>query len=357
MPTAHHIADLAYPPHQGVGARLVRRLGGAVRSVIAGGITLAGSLRRPAAPRSGGSPTVSRKPAAPAAPERRRAPRRTLATATVPPVPAARTGWLARCFGRGQSEAAPPCRPSFADTAAPFTPEAYPGLHPEMCAILNTPVEDCDPEILHLVVAAFAELIGDALPSELRGLGGGELFSSLVGRLGTARGQAGHHGVPDVAPESAPAPSETAAPASSETAAPAPLETAAPAPLETAALALLEIAAPAPPEDAAPNALPGEIAARPALRGVTRGEDDAPVPAIAASEPVPDATVPPGPAVHARRTERHASRSLRLCLAWLARRSPWLFCHRCSRLCHRWRNLPQRPPARRLYYAACAGPP
>ena len=47
-------------PHHGVGARFVRRLGGAVRSIMSGGITLTRGLRRPAAP------TASRvSPAAP----------------------------------------------------------------------------------------------------------------------------------------------------------------------------------------------------------------------------------------------------------------------------------------------------
>jgi hypothetical protein len=311
MSTTHHTPGLAYQPRQGVGARLVRRLGDAVRGVIAGGITLAGSLRRSPAPRSGGNPPAPRNRVAPAAPRRPRAPRQAIAAAAVAPT---RTGWLARCFGRGRSEAAPQGRPSFPNLDAHFTPDSHPGLSPEMCAILNTPVEDCDPEILHTVFAAFAELIADALPPELRGLDGGELFSTLVGRLGTAREAARQDAAPDVPPELAP----------------------------EAAMAAM------------PGAPPGATTARSGAHGVVQA-DHAARPVTAATESTQDATCLPGPA-HAGRASRRAGRSLHQRHRWLARHDglwPFRCCH--WRRWRGWRN-PMTLPPRRLYFAACAGP-
>jgi hypothetical protein len=313
MPTAPHTPALASHPRQGVGARFVRRLGGAVRRAIAGGITLAGSLRRPAAARPGGNSPACRDRVAPAAPRRPRAPRQAIAAAAVLPT---RTGWLARCFGRGGSEPAPTGRPSFPDLDTHFTPESHPGLAPEMCAILNTPVEDCDPEILRVVFTAFAELIADALPPELRGLDGGELFSTLAGRLGSARGEARQDAAPELPPEPAP---------------------------ETAVAAM-------------PDAPPQTMAARPAERG-TAGAADAPISSAATSDLAPDAPLHSGPAIHAGRTSRHRGRSLRPRHIWRARRDClWPFRCRRLRLCRGWRN-PLTPPLRRLCYAACAGPP
>ena len=161
-----------------------------------------------AAPCAASSPAASLSPAAcdarprrnPAAPLPRpetwrrrprpggRARRPGRAPPPVPPPRPARPGWLARWFGRNRRQPALLGRPPFPDSDdAPFTPQAYPGLSPEACAILNTPVEDCDPEILRLLLAVLARHIADSMRPEL-GLDAETLFSTLCDRLGTVPG-------------------------------------------------------------------------------------------------------------------------------------------------------------------------
>ena len=74
--------------------------------------------------------------------------------------------------------------------------------------MLNTPVEDCDPEMLRLVLAALARHIADTMSADL-GMDAEALFSTLCGRLGTLPGEAR----PDVPPaaEAAPTPPRQAA--------------------------------------------------------------------------------------------------------------------------------------------------
>src|SRR6185312_15785656 len=86
---------------QGGGARFFRRLGGAVRGAISGGVALAARLRRPEAVKPNRAPPKPRDPAAPApapAPRRSRLPR-----AAVPAPTAERRGWFARWFGSRRS--------------------------------------------------------------------------------------------------------------------------------------------------------------------------------------------------------------------------------------------------------------
>ena len=71
-----------------------------------------------------------------------------------------------------------------------LTPEAYPGLSPEACAILNTPLEECDPDVLRLVLCALAHHLADVLPPELGMTDGKAVFSALWGRLGALSGDA-----------------------------------------------------------------------------------------------------------------------------------------------------------------------
>src|SRR5487761_2421286 len=210
MPTTLHPAGLSSQPHQGAGARILRRFGRAVRSVIAGGITLAGGLRRPAAPQPGRNPPAPRDLAPPPSPSR---PRRPRAAAPVPPPRPARFGWLARWFGRNRPRPASLARPPFPDSDdTPFTPEAYPGLSAEACAIFNTPVEKCDSDILRLVLAALALHIADAMPPELGMTDAKAVFSSLWGRLGAEPGEARPDAPPAEAPTPAPATPKDAEP-------------------------------------------------------------------------------------------------------------------------------------------------
>ena len=141
------LPDLPSQPHQGVGARLVRRLGGAVRSAITGGMTLATGRRRPAAPQPDIDHPVARDPDPRPAPAPEHLPGQPRTASPFTPDRSASPGWLARLSGRGRR----PTRFNYAllpDGDAPFTPEAFPGLTPEFCTFLNTPLEECDPEML-----------------------------------------------------------------------------------------------------------------------------------------------------------------------------------------------------------------
>ena len=155
MPTALHIAGLPSQSPQGVGARLVR-LGGAVRSVIVRGIARA--LRRPAVPQTGRHHPEAQDPQAPA-PRPARVPRQPRPALPVPSLPppllahllAARRHRRPACLNRGDK---------------PFAPEAFPQLSPKACAVLNTPLKDCDPKTLELVFSTFASHINQLMSPE-----------------------------------------------------------------------------------------------------------------------------------------------------------------------------------------------
>ena len=200
MRNAPRPAGLSSQNPQGGGARLVRRFGSAVRGVIAGGIAIAGRLRRSAAPEPRRNPPAPRDPAASPAPRRPRVPPRPRAAAAV--APPRRPGWLARWFGpRRRQQAAPDRAPPPDRDDAPFTPQAYPGLSPKACALFNTPVEDCDPAILRLLLAVLARHIADRMGPVL-GQDAETLFAALCDRLSTVPGDAG----PDASPADAAVP-------------------------------------------------------------------------------------------------------------------------------------------------------
>ena len=297
MPTAPRPAGLPSQTLQGVGARVLRRFGGAVHSVIAGGIAFTGRLRRPAAPRPG---PAQRDPSSPS---RKRAPRPPRPAAPVPPPKPARAGWLARWFGLNRRPSASAARPPFPDSDdTPFSPEAYPGLSPEACAFFNRPAEECDPDTLQLVLAALARHIADSMPPEL-GIDAEALFSTLWGRLGTVPVEA----APDAAPAEEPAP------------------------------------APAPAQDAEPDAPPAPPVTQLQPRETTASDDAGTAP-IVAHQTTPEAAFPIAPVSRRSRSLLDDSRSFRHCR------------HSGFR-----RGFPGRlqflPPPPRFCYAACAGPP
>ena len=165
MAKAFETLHLASQPH-GVGARLLRRLGGAVRNVIAGGLTLAGAPRRPVASQPGIGHTVVRNAHACPVPGRASRARRPRTAAPARPPQPARPVWLARLLGR-RPRPAPVSASLFpGNRDTPFTPETVPGLGPELCAVLNTPLEDCDPEIVRILLASLAQTIARSMPSE-----------------------------------------------------------------------------------------------------------------------------------------------------------------------------------------------
>lgn len=173
----------------------VRRMGGAVRNAISGGITFAARLRRPATPPSGRNPVPAAAQAAPA-PKRPRAQRRPRSTPVAAP---ARPGWFARWFGPGRSRRAPFLRARRPDNDAPFTPKAYPNLPPEFCAILNTPVEECDPVLVRLLFAALAQHLAASMPPEADMTEAQKAMAKLWGELIAKFAEAG----PDVPPAEA----------------------------------------------------------------------------------------------------------------------------------------------------------
>ena len=256
-------------------------------------------LRRPAAPPSSATPTTKdlQSPTPP-----RRALRRPSAAAATSP---ARSGWIARWFGLSGRRSAPSRRLSFPDDGSPdFTPEKYPGLSAEACAILNTPVEECPPEVLRILLTALANDIADQLPPEL-GLSDPEtLFATLWGRLAGPLGEA--HAAPDV---------EAAAPPDE---------------------------APATPADAVPDArlLPPDKRPEPQTPG---SPDHGAIAGIAASAATAHVAVLPKPDCRRSRSRRHGRCQLvRECR---------------TRVSRSLRDGQQhRPPPQRTYHTG-AGPP
>ncbi|HUN41926.1 MAG TPA: hypothetical protein VMU81_16700 [Acetobacteraceae bacterium] len=179
-----------------------------LRNVIAGGVTLTAGQRRPAAshPRTGhAEPSNLPAPPAPGTPPPAPRPRRARLN------PPARPGWLRRCLTPACRRPTPPTRAALSeDDDQPFTLEAFPGLGPELCAILNTPLQDLDTDILRTLLAAFAMTLADAMPPETARTDTGALFSALWGRLAAALDEA----QPAIAP--VPAPATTAAPLPAE---------------------------------------------------------------------------------------------------------------------------------------------
>ena len=168
-------------PRPGVGARLLRRIGDAVRNVIAGSLTLAGASRPTGAPQPGFDHAVVGNAEARPAPGR--APRVHRSRTAPPELPSqpAPGGWFARFLCR-HYRAVPVNREQFSeDNCAPFTLEEFPGLLPEACAFFNTPLEDLDPEILPPLLRAFAEKVVDLLPPEAGMTDAQELYSTLWG--------------------------------------------------------------------------------------------------------------------------------------------------------------------------------
>jgi len=361
MQTAPLLSELSTQTHQGVGARLLRQVGGAVRNAIASGMARSGGMRRRTAPKSNRNPpaphdAVSHDRTAPPRPSRPHAPCRKPAAAQVPPSRPARFGWLARRFGPRQPQPTSSGWPAPADVGkTPFTPEAYPGLSAEDCAILNTPVEECDPDLLHVILSVLVAHIVHSLPPEL-GMDAEALFSALCGRLGTAPGEAAPGVLPGEPPSAAPENLEPGEPPAAESAAePAAPENAKPEPPP----AVQPTAVPAGPENSEPDAPPASQS-EPIQAQRTQPADAAATTTVAETERIPAAASP------ARPIFRHCARfdGSPPFRRFGSRSGSRRLHHRQSLLHHRRscrpRSLPasmHRPPPRRLCYAACAGPP
>lgn len=291
MTSALHPAGLSSQPHQGVAARFVHRIGGAVRGAIA-------RLRRPAAPPLRRSPCVPEDLEAPIPSRRPRATRRPKAAQSAVP---ARPGWIARWFGLRPRRPALSRRTRSRSTGAiPFTPEACPQLSQEACDILNTPIDQLDPDILVLLFACLARHIADNMPSGSDLTDPQVVFSALWGRVAGALG----HAAPGLGeqPDEAPAAPANAVPD-----------------------------APLLPADELPEAQAPDLPNRAGVR------------ARAASGTLPNAAVPWRPGFDRSRSPQRGWR-------WFFQR--WHGFFRCG-----WKNWQRLlPPPPRLYYA-CAGPP
>lgn len=155
---------LASQNHQGGGVRFFGRFGGVVRGVIASSIALTARLHRATTTRHNRNPPTPQTPPSPPSSRRQAAPRRPRTTTPVPSAEPARSGWLARWFGRGRHQPAASDRPAFGDT--PVTQEAFPELPPEIRAFLDTPITECNPDAVLVLLALFAERMAPYLPPE-----------------------------------------------------------------------------------------------------------------------------------------------------------------------------------------------
>ncbi len=158
---------LATPPRKGIGARIVRglgRMGAALHGVVAGRLR-----RRPSRPGQPLAPDADGSTAAMPA----RAPRRARRTPIVVPE---RHDDLA------------------------FTEAAFPDLSPAAREFLNTPLEECDPAMVGLVLEALAEAIAGMMTPQEGMQDARDVFLALSSRLGALTG--GMQGTP---PESVPA--------------------------------------------------------------------------------------------------------------------------------------------------------
>jgi hypothetical protein len=199
MFTAPPTAALTSQPRQGFGARVaggISRFGAALRSVVAGG------LRRPQSgpdSRTGPATRTVLDADSPLAAKPVRAPRRSGRP---------RKGGLARLFGRRPMAAVPEQSCELPDFD--LSEEACPGLSPEARAFFNTPLEECDPEVLGVVLEALAGLIaGSMTPREgMRDMR--DVFLALSSRMEAVSVEA-VHAPPDALPEVAAAPAEAAA--------------------------------------------------------------------------------------------------------------------------------------------------
>ena len=267
----------------------------------------------------------------------------------------ARKGGLARLFRRRPMAALPEQSRQFADLE--FTAEAFPALSPEARAFFNTPLEECDPAMLGVVLGALAELIAGAMAPREGMRDVQDVFLALSSRMAAVTGEAGH-APPAALPEVAAAPADLAATAAIDPQAALPES---PVPARQLPVPALHLPVPAPRPDSAAPPSEGTDVAQGAAAAVSGAPDQ---PATAPAGPQPS-----GPPVSGGTSTQNARApdSSRVPRSHARRR---LFRDRpgfaTRSLILPQRNIPFRGrsvvrplprPARLLCYAACAGPP
>jgi hypothetical protein len=322
-------ATLATPPRKGIGARIVRRLGrmgAALHGVVAGRLR-----RRPSGPDSPVAPNAGGSTAMPA-----RAPRQPRRRPSVVPA-------------------------QYHDLA--FTEAAFPNLTPAARKFFNTPLEDCDPAMVGLVLEALAEAIAGMMTPQDGMQDARDVFLALSSRLGALTG--GTLGTP---PETVPAAPVASAPlAASAATGPQAAEAADPAPTgPQAASPDLAGSAPAPVMPPPDGSAGTQGEAAPA----TAGSDQPAAPPVAQPPSDPalnDAGANTTQAPHDSSAGSRQSRrpSFRGGRRFAAGRFAAARCA-AGRFALSRRTIPfhrqniiacvKRPP-RLLCYAACAGPP
>jgi len=225
-------------------------------------------------------------------------------------------------------------RPAFLNQGdTPFTPQAYPQLSPKACAVLNTPLKDCDPKTLELLLSAFTQHINQIMSPEAGITDPQAFLASLWHRLSIALDDAK---------------ADTSLPATPEAVRATPADAVADAPA-----VLPDPPVPAPPTGPGPSA---EDAPRLSTVPLSDPPADAVITA-AAPQTTPDSAVPSAPVGHASRPLSNPGRLFRYPTQSAAR---WRLFHFCSALfpSRGVRDaLPCPRPPWRLYYAACTGPP
>jgi hypothetical protein len=315
-------ASLATPPRKGIGARIIRRLG-RVGAALHG--VVAGRLRR-----------------RPSGADSRIAPEAEGSTAAMP--------------ARGPR--VPRHRPSvvpaqYHDLA--FTEAAFPNLSPAAREFFNTPLEDCDPAMLALVLEALAGVIAGTMTPQDGMQDARDVFLALSSRLAALTG-----GMQATPPETVPAdPAAAAEPAAAEPAAAAATLADPDATGPQAASPGLPGPAPAPVSAVAPPldgsaGVQGEAAPATARSDQSAAPPAAQLPSGPALNDAGTNTTPPphdrnaGPRQSRRRSFRGGRRFAAGRFALPQRKIPF----------HR-RNIIGcvMRPSRLLCYAACAGPP
>jgi hypothetical protein len=246
---------------------------------------------------------------------------------------------LARLLARRYRQSAPVSRPAFLNQGdAPFTPEACPQLSPKACAVLNTPLEKCDPETLELVVSSFAQHISELMSPEAGTTDLEATLPNLWQRLSTALADTKAATSLPAMPEAVPATPADAVPDAPVVSPDPPAQVPATGPTK-------------PPAKDVPRVSPVPLSGPPA--------SDQPAEAtIATAAPAttPSIAAPSAPVVHGSRPLSNSGRSFRHYAQSFARwrRRPFraLFPSIGVR-----DGLPCLPPPWRLYYAACTGPP